>query len=112
MVLFFGFVYFMGSVGLLGVGFGIGHYLTDYEKWYDNGLIYKEASLGNAISNFRGKSVEIYKTIEWLPLIEWRIERKELDVKYDKVNNTFVLKAEDQRGDSTYYWSEQITLNK
>lgn len=122
MVLFFGFSYFIGSVGILGVGFGVGHYVTEYEKWYDNGLIYKEASLGNAISDFRGKSVEIYKTLEWFPLVEWRIEkeeyynltvyRKALDVKYDKGRNQFILQAEDQRGDSTYYWTEQITLNQ
>jgi len=85
-------------------------------------LIYKETSLGNAISDYRGKRIEINRTIKWLPLIEWEITNKEyfdflvyrqkLNVVYDKLRNEFVLSAEEQLQDSTYYWSDTIRLEK
>ena len=77
MVFTFGLGYISGTVGALGVGFVVAEYETDTEKWLGDGLIYKETSLGNAISDYRGKRVEIYKTISWFPIIEWRTYKKE-----------------------------------
>lgn len=114
--------YFSGTVGLLGVGFVIGEFETSNEIWLDNGLIYKETSLGNAISDYRGKRVEIYRTIKWLPLIEWQVASKEyfdllvygqpLNVNYNSVNQEFYLDAEKQWGDSTYYWNDTLRFEK
>lgn len=77
MVLVFGGGYLSGTIGALGVGFVVGEYDTEYEEWLGDGIIYKESTLGNAVSDHRGKKVEIFKTISWLPLIEWRTEVKE-----------------------------------
>lgn len=114
--------YFTGTVGILGVGFVVAEYETNNETWFDNGLIYKETSLGNAISDYRGKRIEISRTIKWLPVIEWQIISKEyfnllvygqqIDVVYDKPMNEFLLTAEEQWQDSTYYWTDTIRLEK
>lgn len=77
MVIVFGIGYVSGTVGILGIGFIVNDYKVEYTKCLENGIIYKEMSLGNAISNYRGKRVEIYKTISWLPIIEWKILEKE-----------------------------------
>jgi hypothetical protein len=77
MFLVFGVGYLSGTIGALGVGFIIGEHDTVYEEWLGDGIIYKETTLGNAVSDHRGKRVEIYKTISWLPLVEWRTEVKE-----------------------------------
>ena len=74
MVIVFGLGYLSGTIGALGVGFIINEYETEYEKWLGNGIIYKERLLGNAVSDERGKKVELYRTISWLPIIEWRIQ--------------------------------------
>jgi len=122
MVLVFSVGYFSGTVGILGVGFVVGEFETNNEIWFDNGLIYKETSLGNAISDYRGKRIEINRTIKWLPLIEWQILSKEyfdflaygqqLNVVYDKPKNEFLLSAKEQLQDSTYYWNDTIRLEK
>jgi hypothetical protein len=122
MVLVFSVGYFSGTVGILGVGFVVGEFETNNEIWFDNGLIYKETSLGNAISDYRGKRIEINRTIKWLPLIEWQILSKEyfdflaygqqLNVVYDKPKNEFLLSAKEQLQDSTYYWTDTIRLEK
>ena len=61
----------------IAVGFIVGDYETDTEKWFDDGIIYKDMSIGNVIAQVRGRRVEIYKTLPWLPIIEWRIQKKE-----------------------------------
>jgi len=77
MICIFGFGYISGTIGALGVGFVSAEYNTKIEKWLGDGLIYKETPLGNAIADYRGKRVEIYRTISWFPIIEWRIMHKE-----------------------------------
>jgi hypothetical protein len=76
-IIVFGIGYLFGTIGVIGVGFIVGECTVDYEKRLENGIIYKESRLGNAISNHRGKKVEIYKTIPWFPIIEWKILSKE-----------------------------------
>jgi hypothetical protein len=76
MVCIFGLGYFSGTAGVLGVGFITAEYTPEVEKWLGNGIIYKETPLGNAVSDYRGKRVEVFKTIPWLPIIEWRITNK------------------------------------
>ncbi len=77
MIFVFGVGYLSGTIGILGVGFVVGEYDTEYEEWLGDGIIYKESTLGNATSDHRGKKVEIYQTISWLPLVEWRTEVRE-----------------------------------
>ena len=72
----YGFGFIMGSIGLLGLGFVLGDVDADYEKWLGNGIIYREYDLGNALSDFRGKRVEISKTISWFPVIEHLSQEK------------------------------------
>jgi len=122
MLVVFGFSYFISTVGILGVGFAIAKFETDKETWFDHGLIYKELSLGNALTDFRGKRVEIYRTLKWFPLIEWQIATKEyynsmvyskpLNAHYDETNEEFYLEVEKQWRDSTYYWNDTIRLKK
>ncbi len=101
MIFIFGLGYFFGTVGVLGVGFVVSEYETDIEKWLGDGLIYKEFALGNAISDYRGKRIELYKTISWMPIIEWRIQKKEyfnlitknLTIDYKPNENKICLSA-------------------
>ena len=73
MVVVFGISYLSSTIGILGVGFILGDYETTNETHISKNLTYKETILGNAISDYRGKRIEIYKTISWFPIIEWRI---------------------------------------
>jgi len=101
--LIFGLGYFSSTVGAIGIGFVTAEYSTDSEKWLDNGIIYKECILGNAIADYRGKRVEIYKTISWFPVIEWRKMHKDyydiitymkpLIVNYKQEENKIYLKT-------------------
>src|ERR1051325_11625938 len=77
MVAVFGIGYLSSTIGWLGLGFVVGEFTTENEQWLGDGLIYKEITLGNAIADYRGKRVEIDKTISWLPILEWRVKTKE-----------------------------------
>ena len=122
MLLVFGFGYFSSTVGILGVGFIISEYETDREIWFEDGLIYKEFNLGNALSDFRGARIEINRTIKWFPVIEWQVTAKEysssmvygnpLNARYDAVKEEFYLDVEKQWRDSMYYWNDTIRLEK
>lgn len=123
MVLVFSVGYLLGTIGALGVGFAVGEYDTEYEEWLGDGIIYKESTSGNAISDHRGKKVEIYRTISWLPLIEWRTDVKEyeeyiaiettpLTVDYKPEYNKIYLSASMwQEQDNKYLtWSDTLTI--
>jgi len=122
MVLIFGVGYLSGSVGILGIGLGIGDYQTDTETCYDNGFIYKETSLGNAIADYRGKRVEISKTIPWFPILEWEVETKEyfgravyknrLEVEFNSDKKEFYLSTIDQFKDSTEFWTDTLKIEQ
>ena len=122
MILTFGLGYLAGSIGILGVGFVIGYSLTDSEKWFENGVIYKESALGNAVSDSRGKRVTISKTTPWLPIIEWQLESREysgravykniLDVEYDSKKKEFYLSTTDQFSEPPELWSDTLKILK
>lgn len=76
MICVLGLSYLSGTIGALGLRFITAEYTPEIEQWLGNGIIYKETSLGNAISDYRGKRVEIFQTISWLPIIEWRVTSK------------------------------------
>lgn len=120
----FGLGYISGTVGALGVGFVVAEYDTDTEKWLGDGLIYKETSLGNAISDYRGKRVEIYKTISWFPILEWRTQKKEyfnlitygnkLTVEYKPTENKIFLSTSMLWGKDkhTENWADTLILGQ
>ena len=122
MVVVYSFGYILGSVGVLGIGFISAEYDTNIEKPISNGLIYKETILGNAISDYRGKRVEIFKTLPWFPIIEWRILHKEyynfipfrneLHVDYHPETNTIYLSASEFSGKNHELetWSDTLRL--
>ena len=68
--------YLFSTIGALGTVLAIGQFETDREKWLDDGLIVKEQTLGNAISDYRGKRIEVYKTLKWFPIVEWQLQEK------------------------------------
>lgn len=124
-VLVFGVGYLSGTIGALGVGFVVGEYDTEYEKWLGDGIIYKESILGNAVSDHRGKKVEIYKTISWLPIIEWGTYVKEykeystitttpLTINYKPEDNKIYLSASMRwEKDKKYInWADTLTIKK
>jgi hypothetical protein len=92
----FGVCYLMGSVGALGIGFVAYGFETRKEQWLTDGIIYKETPLGNALSDYRGKKVEIYKTIPWFPIIEWKTQTKKYYnlIVYQKTLHTDYRPAE------------------
>ena len=122
MIVVFGIGYLSSTIGIIGVGFVIGAYEPCEEKWLNDGLIYKEIGIGNAISDYRGKRVEIYKTISWLPLIEWKIKSKDyydiitytnqLSVNYKKAENKIYLSTSgySQNEQKWITWNDVISL--
>lgn len=123
MVLVFSVGYLSGTIGILGVAFVVGEYDTEYEEWLGDGIIYKESTSGNAISDHRGKKVEIYRTISWLPAIEWRTELKEyeeyipiettpLNINYKPEENKIYLSASVWSEQDKKYltWSDTLTI--
>ena len=122
MVMVFGIGYLSSTFGILGVGFVLGEFDTSFETRISKNLIYKETSLGNAISDYRGKRVEIYKTISWLPIIEWRILDKEyynvipylnrLNVDYHPETKTIYLNAEEISAGKIETWTDTLKLKE
>lgn len=119
-----GIGYLSGTIGALGVGFVTAELEADREKWLGNGVIYKEFSLGNAISDYRGKKVEIYKTMKWLPVIEWRVRDKNyynlivyskpFTVNYMPAEQKIYLSLSTQWGKEkkVYNWADTLLLEK
>lgn len=123
MVFIFASGYFAGTAGALGVGFAVAEMEATTEQWLDDGIIYKEVTLGNAISDYRGKRVEIYRTIPFFPFIEWRTQKKEyfnlsvcrnpLIVDYRFPENKLYLSAiKLQKRDIQKVWGDTLTLAK
>ena len=100
MIIVFGIGYLSSTIGIIGIGFVVNEYTTDTERWFASGMIYKECVLGNAISDYRGKKVEIYKTISWLPIIEWRIKHKEY---YNFITCLHPLTVDYRQGEGKIY---------
>lgn len=121
-VLIFGLNYLLSTVGALGVGFALNDWTPRQEIKLDNNLIYKEIPLGMATDDYRGKRVEIYKRIGFLPL-ERKILTKsyinetggfiyKLDVKYNsKTKDLYLFGADRLRDKEINYWYDTININ-
>jgi len=118
----FGIGYLSGTLGILGVGFIVADFETDKVKKLDDDIIYKEYSIGNAISDYRGTRVEIYKTVAWLPVFEYQIIKKEyynviaypdeIKVSYEPNKHIIYLSASiiSLNDGSREKWSDSIKL--
>lgn len=122
MIFIFGIGYFSSSLGILGVGLVVANYENSAQTDLGDGLIYKEQSIGNAISDYRGKHIEIYKTVTWLPIFEYRILEKEYDealtyvneltVKYEPAQHKIYLsnRTEWEKDKEMKKWSDTIDV--
>jgi hypothetical protein len=121
----FSFGYLCGTIGALAVGFVVSEYDTEYEDWLGDGIIYKEMLLGNAVSNERGKKVELSRTIPWFPIIEWHIQTKiyneytpmittPLRIEHKPEQKKIYLSASfwSQQDGKRIYWNDTFYLSK
>jgi hypothetical protein len=118
--LVFGFGFIVGSIGLLGLGFILGDVDVDYEKWLGNGIIYREFYLGNALSDFRGKRIEISKTISWFPVIEHLSQEKKysdyidyykpLNINFDEKQSKLYLSQSIKTKTERLNWTDTLIL--
>lgn len=114
--------YMSGSIGILGVGFIVKEFDAEINKRIDNNFIYKEFTLGNALSDHRGKRVEIYKSLSWLPFLEWEIQSRKytdyatygqpLELIYNPENKILLMKAHENQANQIYYWSDTIRIEE
>lgn len=120
MVIVFGIGYLSGSIGALGVAFVAASLESDFQSMYNDGIIYKEYTLGNAVSDYRGRRVEISKRIKWVPFLEKDVCQKSyynlivylepFEVKYNPDLKEFNLKASRVTPDSTYTWQDSFRI--
>lgn len=122
MIFTFGIGYLSSSLGILGVGFAVASYENSVEKQLGHGLTYKDQILGNALTDYRGKRIEVYKTVSWLPIFEYRILEKEYDevltylkeltVKYEPAQHKIYLSTAAQWGEDGKMkrWSDTIEV--
>ena len=116
----FAFTYLSSTIGVLAVGFAVAEYESSYAQKLTDELIYKEFSLGNALSDYRGKRIEIHKTLTWFPLIEWQIRKEHyssylvlgepLKIDYNPVSTELYLSSKKTYRDSTFYWNDTIRI--
>jgi hypothetical protein len=118
----YGLGFTIGSVGILGIGFIIGDVDIDEDIWLNNGLIYKQFNIGNALSDNRGTRVEINKTISFFPLIEWKKQEKmywgvttyenPINVRYDESKRKIFLSKIVQNTDSlNTVWKDSLKID-
>ncbi|NBW35664.1 MAG: hypothetical protein EBR30_11740 [Cytophagia bacterium] len=122
MILFFGLGYFLGTIGVLGVGFAIGEYVPRKQNKITNCLSYKEIGLGNAVSDYRGLQVEIFEEFKYIPFIEKRVStnryfgmdliRYEMIYTYDARSKTLHLKLNvPKEKNEDHSWAEKIKVD-
>lgn len=76
----FGVGYFAATFGFLFVSLASSALETGQRKWLTDNLIYKERNIGLGPSpSVRLKKIEIYRTVDILPLLACRIEAKTYD---------------------------------
>lgn len=118
-----GLNYLLGTVGALGLAMVVGQLDVDKEQWFGDGIIVKQSTIGNALTDYRGKKVEIYQTWKWLPIFEYRIQQKEymniitygnpLAVSLSDTRNTVFLSTSMIYGPekkNTYNWADTLII--
>lgn len=120
-ILIFGLNYLLCTIGILGVGFALNNWEPRQVINLDDHLIYKEIPLGMATDDYRGKRVEIFKKLGFLPL-ERRITKKEyineppgfiykLDVEYNILTKELYLFGTERiENDKIENWNDTIYI--
>lgn len=105
--------YFLGTFGILGVGFAVSDHEIVSEKWFDDGYIFREYHLGNATSDYGGIKVTISKTIPWFPLFDKQVYERSynlyglnLKAHHNPERDEFYLEPLD----STREWRDTIRI--
>ena len=79
-VLIFGIGYLAATLGFFFVLLASFDLETDQRKWLTDDLIYKERNIGQGPDpSERLKKIEVYKTIDLLPILAYRIQAKTYD---------------------------------
>jgi hypothetical protein len=120
-VVIFSINYLSGTVGILGVGFVLYDWETNQEIKLEDNLIYKEVSLGMALDDFRGKRVEIFRQVGFLPIerkiteksyyneIPWSI--KKLNVEYNsQTKEVYLLGVDTLKNNEIEYWKDTLNI--
>jgi hypothetical protein len=119
----FGFGYLAATFGFLFILLTSWDLDTDQRKWLTDNLIYKERNIGQGLDpSVRIKKVEIYKTVQFLPLLAYRIQskiyeewdfplKKDLDVTYSAKDQTVYLTSV-VHGYKVFSFSDTINLTE
>lgn len=122
-IISFGFGYVIATIGFFFVMIAANELDTDQKIWLTENLIYTERNIGQGPDpSVREKEVEVYKKVNWLPLIATRIKtktydewytplQKNLDVSYSKERQLLYLNSVVQ-GYKTFTWADTISLSK
>lgn len=96
---------------------------TDQQLWLDKNLMYEERNIGSGPDpSVKLKVIEIYRTVDWLPFLVYRIEKKvydEWDLPLQKTLQVSYLVGKQQiqlkssvSGNKVFNWKDSITLGK
>lgn len=118
----FGIGYFMSTVGFVGLGLILGNYIPINEEKMSEKISYKEIYLGNAISDYQGKRIEIYETISFLPFLKKKIVEKKYYTEEIPIFSDLILILNQEKREIYLYpvpneynrnlmWSDTIYLN-
>jgi hypothetical protein len=118
----FGINYLTCSIGSLGLGFGLQNFECINKIELTKNLIYKEYSLGNGLTDYRGVRIEIYKKLTPLPLerkvqedivhiAEYSGYTHEIDIQYDSEKRYLYIQGTDRFVNSEYkFWNNTIKI--
>ncbi len=117
----FGIGYLAATLGFFFILLASFELETTQRKWLSEDLIYKERNIGQGPDPWlKEKKVEVYKTINWLPVFAIRTKAKtyntmdfplqqNLSVTYSEVTKTVYLKSVVE-GYKVFKWSDSIHL--
>lgn len=119
----FGLGYLVSTFGAFFVILAANDLDTDQRIWLTNNLIYKERNIGQGPDpSLRLKEVEIFKRVNWFPLIATRLEiksydewnfplKRNLNVSYSNEREILYLSSV-VYGYKTFAWNDTISLKQ
>ncbi len=122
MIGIFGTGYLASTIGVLFTLFAAGDLETDQSKWISKDLVFKERNIGQGPDpSVRLKKIEVYKSMDWFPLLAARIEAKtydtwdiplqqKLNAVYDKDSQILYLTSL-VKGYKKWQWSDTLRLS-
>ncbi|MFN7116557.1 MAG: hypothetical protein ACK4TA_07125 [Saprospiraceae bacterium] len=119
MLCIFGFGYLSATVGILGMGFIMTEYTPTFKKNISDKLVYAETRLGSAVSDYRGKKVEVYQQLAF-PLLErqilqknyydWLFFAEEWKIQYNPAEQKIYLSAVRKQNDKIYSFADILQV--